>query len=181
MMSSRFSAKQSRASRPIPTKSAPWPRSRKPAAEAHKFLLRGLQVGEPAGLLRRLAALVYDAVLLAGLLFTSTLIVLPFRGGEAFRPHDPGFMAYLLSVSFVFFGWCWTHGGQTLGMRAWRIQLLAADGGPVSWKQAVARYAFAFVSAACFGLGYLSIELTSRKQAWHDLVSGTQVVRLSPR
>jgi uncharacterized RDD family membrane protein YckC len=137
-----------------------------------------LSISTPPGLFRRLAALLYDAVLLAGVLFASTLAVLPFRGGEAFGPHDPVFSAYLLGVGFLFFGWFWTHGGQTLGMRAWKIRLLATDGGPVSWRQAVIRYVCALISAACFGLGYLWVWFDSRKRSWHDLASGTRIVLL---
>jgi len=131
----------------------------------------------PAGLARRVAALLYDAVLVLGLLFAATLIVLPLRG-RAFGPHDPWFTAYLVAVTFVFFGWCWTHGGQTLGMRAWRIRLVAAGGGPVSWRQAAIRFAAAAVSAACLGLGYLWMWVDSGRRTWPDLASETRVVRL---
>jgi uncharacterized RDD family membrane protein YckC len=132
----------------------------------------------PPGLARRLAALVYDTLLLAAILFAATLVLLPLRGGEAFGAGDPLFSAYLLGVGFVFFGWFWTHGGQTLGMRAWNIRLQNAAGGPVSWRQAAVRSAVAVVSAGAFGLGYAWILVDSRKRSWHDLASGTRVVRI---
>ncbi|MGZ8218134.1 RDD family protein [Methylomagnum sp.] len=132
----------------------------------------------PAGLLRRLAAMLYDALLLAGVLFAATLVILPLRGGEAFRAHDPIFSVYLLGVAFLFLGWFWTHGGQTLGMRAWRIRLQSSDGGPASWRQATVRYLFALISGACLGLGFLWIALDPHKRGWHDLASGTRIVRL---
>lgn len=131
----------------------------------------------PSGLFRRLAALLYDAVLLAGLLFAATLAILPWHGGIAFRPHDPVFSAYLLGITFVFFGWSWTHGGQTLGMRAWRIRVVTAEGGPITWNRAVLRFVSALVSLSLLGLGYLWILFDSRKRGWHDLASGTWVVR----
>jgi uncharacterized RDD family membrane protein YckC len=131
------------------------------------------------GLFRRLAALLYDALLLAAVLFAATLILLPLHGGEAFRPHDLLFSAYLLGIGFMFFGWFWIHGGQTLGMRAWKIRLQAADGEPISWKQAAIRYAAAAVSLGLFGLGYLWILFDPQRRSWHDLMSGTRVVMVN--
>lgn len=132
----------------------------------------------PAGLFRRLAAMLYDALLLLAILFAATLIILPLRGGEAFRANDPLFSAYLFGVAFLFFGWFWTHGGQTLGMRAWKIRLLSADGDSVSWRQAVVRYLTAWISGGCLGLGFLWIALNPHKRGWHDLASRTRIVRL---
>ncbi len=130
----------------------------------------------PPGLFRRLGALVYDAVLLAGVLFAATLAILPLRGGVAFHPHDPVYLAYLLGVGFVFFGWFWTHGGQTLGMRAWKIRLVAGGGAPLTWKHAALRYVCAWVSLGLFGLGYFWVWIDRHKRGWHDLASGTRVV-----
>lgn len=130
----------------------------------------------PPGLFRRLGALFYDAVLLAGVLFAATLAVLPLRGGEAFRPHDPLFFAYLLLVVWAFFGWFWTHGGQTLGMRAWKIRLVSADGAALGWNQAALRYVCAWVSLGLFGLGYLWIWIDPQRRAWHDRLAGTRMI-----
>ena len=130
----------------------------------------------PAGFLRRMAALVYDAILLAGTLFGATFAALAFRGGEAFRPHDPWFTGYLAAVSLLFFGWFWTHGGQTLGMRAWKIRLITADGAPMTWRRAVIRGAIAAPSAALLGLGYIWMLFDSQRRSWHDRASKTRIV-----
>ncbi len=101
---------------------------------------------EPASLFRRLAAMVYDGLLLLAVLFVSTAIVLPLTGGEAVGAGNPVFMTYLFLVSFFFFAWFWTHGGQTLGMRAWKIRVQRLDGGPISWSQALLRYMVGLIS-----------------------------------
>ena len=80
------------------------------------------------GLCRRLGALLYDGILLLGILFLATAILLPFRGGRAFQTDDWGYGIYLLGVVFLFFGWFWTRDGQTLGMRAWKIRLTNHSG-----------------------------------------------------
>ena len=131
-----------------------------------------------AGVLRRLTALIYDSVLLAGVLFAATLLVLPLRGGQAFASNDPLYSGYLAAVTFFFFGWFWTHGGETPGMRAWKIRLIAAEGGAVSWQRSALRYAAAPLSAACLGLGYLWSWFDPQGRSWHDLVSKTRVIRI---
>ena len=97
---------------------------------------------QKAGLLRRLAALSYDTLLLLAVLFIVTALVLPLNGGVAIR-HNPFFSSYIFLVCFLFYGWFWTHGGQTLGMRAWKLRLQGYDGGGVTWWQALARFLLA--------------------------------------
>lgn len=133
----------------------------------------------PPGVFRRFGALVYDGVLLLGVWFVATLGVLPLRGGEAFHPHDPVFFGYLLLVGFLFNGWFWTHGGQTLGMCAWRIRVVAEDGGAVSWRQAAVRYVCSWLALGLGGLGYFWIWIEPGRRAWHDLLSGTRVIRVA--
>jgi uncharacterized RDD family membrane protein YckC len=130
----------------------------------------------PPGLLRRLGAMCYDAVLLTGLLFFATALLLPFRGGEAFRPNQLAYSAYLLGVCFLFHGWFWIHGGQTLGMRAWKIRLCVDDGSAMTWTRAAVRFAAALLSLGLFGLGYGWALWDRRKRCWHDLISGTHPV-----
>ena len=131
----------------------------------------------PPGLLRRLAALFYDAVVLAAVLFAATVVLLPFHDGEAFQPNHGLYSAYLAAVGFAFFGWFWTHGGQTLGMRAWKIRLCTTAGHSVSWGQASIRFICGLISFGCLGLGYLWILFDSEGRSWHDLASGSKIVR----
>ena len=134
----------------------------------------------PAGLFRRLAGLFYDLLLLAGILFVATALVLPFTGGEAVQPHQWLYTVYLLTVTFLFFGWNWTHGGQTLGMKAWHLKIRALDGGPVTWGSASVRLLAACLSWGLLGLGYLWILVDREHLAWHDRLSATRVVRVRP-
>lgn len=130
-----------------------------------------------AGLLRRLGALCYDSVLLAAILFVATALVLPLNGGEALRPGQWLYSAYLLAVTAFFFGWFWTHGGQTLGMKAWGLRVCRYDGRAVGWRQAVFRMLGAGLSIGALGLGYLWVLIDRERAAWHDRLSGTRVIR----
>jgi len=133
---------------------------------------------ETAGLFRRLAALFYDTLLLLGLWFIAVAVVLPLNHGQAFAPHNPLLTTYLLFVAFFFYGWFWMHGGQTLGMRAWKLQLRNLRPGPMSWWQILLRFLSAVPSGLLFGLGYLWILVDRRRLSWHDRLSETTIVRL---
>jgi uncharacterized RDD family membrane protein YckC len=119
--------------------------------------------GMKAGLLRRLAALVYDLLLVVAVAFAATFAMLPLTGGEAILTSTQGpvvhlYHAVLLLAVFAYFGWCWTQSGQTLGMKAWRIRLEAPDGRRLSWPGALVRFALGTALAwmAAFGGWYLA-------------------------
>jgi uncharacterized RDD family membrane protein YckC len=133
------------------------------------------------GLPRRLAAAGYDCLILAALLvLADAVLVLPLQAGlgisaEAIGAH-PLFRLYLLLVILGFFTWFWTHGGQTLGMRAWRLRLVRADGSPVDARRALLRLAAAALSWAALGAGFLWVLFDRDRLAWHDRISNTRLV-----
>ena len=133
------------------------------------------------GLLRRLAALVYDSLLLFAVLFAATVPVLFVTGGRAVGPNDPTFTAYLLAVSYVYFGWCWTRGGQTLGMRAWRMRVRTRDGKPLGWRRSLLRFAAALVSIGAAGAGLLWVAFDRDRMSLHDRLSATVLEMVSPQ
>ncbi len=129
--------------------------------------------------LRRLLAILYDSLLLACVILVATLLFY-WVAGDNFS-HDPilriVYQSYLLILSYLFFGWFWTHGGQTLGMRAWRLRLLQqTDLQPITWKQALVRYLGATLSWLALGLGFLWVLLDRQNRAWHDRLSSTVLV-----
>ena len=131
---------------------------------------------QPAGLLRRLGALFYDSLLLFGVAFFATLLLLVLRRGAALTPGDPFFALYLFAIGFLFYGWFWTRGGQTLGMRAWRIRVLQNDGTALTWAKALQRYLLAWISLLVLGLGFFWLLIDKNRQTLHDRWSGTVVV-----
>jgi uncharacterized RDD family membrane protein YckC len=120
----------------------------------------------------RLAVVVYDFLLLIAVLFLATALLLPFNAGEAFTREQIFYPIYLLMVSFLFYGWFWTHGGQTLGLRAWKVKVLTVNQQPISWTQALVRFTTAFASC---GLGLLWILVDKHRWSWHDHLSKTAV------
>ena len=133
------------------------------------------------GLTRRLAAVFYDALLLTGVLFVASLplplILQDINGVWWIRLLV---QTYLLLVCLFFFGWFWVHGGQTLGMRAWRLQVRKSDGSPMTWHSAVVRFFSAILSWLVFGLGFLWVLVDKERKAWHDRLSNTTLA-LEPK
>lgn len=95
----------------------------------------------PAPLWRRLTAAAYDGLLLIALWMVALLLDVLLRDLLALEREWHALRAYVFLVGYLFFGWFWTHGGQTLGMRVWRLQVQRPDGGVPGWTSAMARYA----------------------------------------
>lgn len=131
-----------------------------------------------AGLFRRLAAILYDSLLLLAVLFIATFIALPLSGGEAVSGYNPFLTTYLMFVAFGFFAWFWTHGGQTLGMRAWRLRVVTYDGHPIGLWHALLRFLVAVPSWLLLGLGFLWSLWDKEHLTWHDHYSETILVVL---
>ena len=138
---------------------------------------------EYAGLFRRLFAIMYDCVLLAALLFITSAFVTTFNDGKAVEPGDPVypvFIGLLLAVSYLYFAWFWIHGGQTLGMKTWRIQLQADENhvAGIGWKLCAIRFLAAMVSWGLLGTGFIWALFDSKKRCLHDIISNTVLVDL---
>ena len=134
----------------------------------------GQELLSAPGFLRRLAAQLYDIFLLVAILFLATAILLPFTSGESISEQQILiYRIYLAVISFLFYGWFWTHGGQTLGLRAWKIKVLTLNKKPISWKQAFLRFITAIISWSVLGLGFLWIFMNKRRYSWHDYLSKT--------
>ena len=135
----------------------------------------------PATLPRRLAALVYDALLLLGLLMIATAAFLPLTGGEAITWErspvlETAYRASLAAVIVVFYGVSWTRQGRTLGMASWRLRVERLDGSRLTWRDTVVRLAAAVVSWLPAGLGWAWCLFDRERRTWHDMLSRTRVV-----
>jgi uncharacterized RDD family membrane protein YckC len=129
------------------------------------------------GFWRRLVSMIYESLLLVAVLFIAGVIfhlVLRDTNSLFFRP---AFQLYLLLVAGTYFTWFWTHGGQTLPMQTWKFRVISADGKPLNFKQALARYLFALMGIFFFGCGILWALFDREGQFLHDRLAGTRIIK----
>ena len=134
----------------------------------------------PAHLGWRILAIAYDALPCAALLFVSSLVLLAMHGGEPAEPDTVwAFFTMLIYCGLVgcYAVVSWRCGGQTMGMRPWRLMVLNQEGKSASLKTLLLRYAIASLSG---GLVLLWCLIDTQKRGLHDLASGTLMVRKEP-
>ncbi len=126
---------------------------------------------------RRLAAALYDAMIVIALFMFATALALPFTDGDAVPAGEIWFQVYLLIVGVTFFVGFWYRSGQTLGMRAWKIRLAHADENkPLSAGQLLLRALAALISWACLGLGFWWALFDKHNATWHDKISRSRLL-----
>ncbi|MFP5506653.1 MAG: RDD family protein [Gammaproteobacteria bacterium] len=128
-----------------------------------------------APLWRRLAAMLYDGLLVLALLMLAIAAAFLIKGG-AIDAHHLLFRLYLLMVIALFFCGFWVAGGQTLGMRSWRLRVQREDGRLIGWWQALGRFLLAIPALLLGGIGLWWMLLDSERRALHDRLSRTRVV-----
>ena len=122
---------------------------------------------------KRLAAIFYDSLCLFSLFFLATLILIFFTKGESIASNNIAYDLFLALITYLYFVWQWTHGGQTLGMRSWKIRLYQDDERPVSWLRASSRFALASLSFITLGMGFIWALFDTNRLTFHDRYSRT--------
>lgn len=130
----------------------------------------------PSGAWRRFAAIGYDLLLLASVLFAVTGVAVAVAGG-AIAAGNVAFQLYLLFTTYLYFAVFWKRAGYTPGMRPWRMRVERTDGGPLRWRDTLLRFFGAWLSLAALGLGFVWALWDPQRRMWHDRISGTRVVK----
>ena len=155
-----------------------------------------------APLKSRLFCMVYEAMLLFGVLFIATWLFSTLLQQRHALYLRGALQDWLFVVLGLYFGWFWTHGGQTLAMKTWHLRLVDKTGEPLRWKRALIRYALcwlwflpglaaaryleaqgwmlALLPALNFVLWAAATRLDSDRQFLHDRMAGTRIVWVPP-
>ncbi len=128
---------------------------------------------------KHLAALIYDIFPILALFLLTSLILVLFRQGEEVKPRTLWLQLILFTEVFLYFTYSWKLGGQTLGMRAWKIGIQNHQN--MSWLDATLRFFVGLVSTMLLGLGLWHRKFSLNKLTWMDMVSNSQVVDLSKK
>ena len=157
----------------------------------------------PCPLWRRLIALVYELLAVVAIVMVVGLLCQLATGGRLIATggaHTAIAWWYQPLQGLVvcaYFVVSWLRGGQTLGMRPWRLRLVSADGGAVTPAQALRRVIVAALPMTLLGLApWLGLRIAlwsvlagwalwftpalfdSRRRALHDILAGTELRRI---
>lgn len=133
---------------------------------------------QPISLWRRLAVIIYDGFLLAAVLFFAAAVPTIAFGITQESPAYPLLIVYIYGIAFLYYGWFWTQGGQTLAMKTWNVKIESTQGESISWGQALIRFLVAMLGWLPVALGYLWSLIRKDKATWHDLASKTRLLKL---
>ena len=127
--------------------------------------------GTAPPLLRRLASMGYEAILLFGVGFFAAWLFFFASGG---RDATHGWERYVLQLFILvvfaaYFLWCWLRGGQTLAMKAWHIRLV-----DVTPQKALLRFVLALL---LFPVSIPWALVDRDGQYLHDRLAGTRLVQ----
>jgi uncharacterized RDD family membrane protein YckC len=132
--------------------------------------------GEHAGLAKRFLSLLYETLLVSAIALAG---MVPFvLITDSLDPTLRRTLAqiYLVVLTGAYFVWHWTHSGQTLAMKTWRIRLVTQNGYRVQAVRALCRYALALVSVGLAGAGFMWALIDRDRQFLHDRIAGTQII-----
>ena len=141
-----------------------------------------------AGLFARLFAFLIDGLvlsLLAGILtFIISLISdidLALSNEYFSAVSETASVILAISITFLefmYFGLLWGTYGKTLGMSVFDIKVVRTDGRPVGfWRAGLRGTVGYWVSGLIFGIGYIWAAFDFRRQALHDKIFDTLVVK----
>ena len=105
--------------------------------------------------------------------------------------------AFVFIVSGIYFVWFWSK-GQTLAMKTWHIRVVDMQGGAITQRRALLRYALSWLwflpplavswllnlpayEGAALTLGWVAIwailaRFHPQRQFWHDAWAGTRLI-----
>jgi uncharacterized RDD family membrane protein YckC len=128
------------------------------------------------GIARRLACMLYEAILLFAVGFAATSLFFYASGGLGASGYGRTLLQFFLLVVFAgYFLWCWLRGGQTLAMKTWKIRLVAPGQDRVPPLTALLRFALAVVAVPTgIAIGWAVFD--ADRQFLHDRIAGTRLV-----
>lgn len=158
---------------------------------------------QPASLARRMAAFVYEGVILFGVVTMAAYLYGALTQQRNALQGRAGLQGFVFIVLAIYFVWFWSHGGQTVAMKTWRVRVTRAGGGNVSEARALCRYLLAWLwllpplamayagkannpaAVAVLVVGWIAVyalasRLLPRRQFLHDVVCATTVVDMGP-
>lgn len=130
---------------------------------------------------KHFAAFIYDIFPIVGLFLVTSMIILLFRNGVEVEMHSPWLRALLIFEVAFYYIYSWKVGGQTLGMRAWKIKIFPINDHQIqiSWEQATFRFFIGILSTCLIGFGLFWKYFSANNKSWMDIVSHSKTQDIS--
>ena len=124
---------------------------------------------------RRLGSIAYDLFLVFSFVFFIAVVVVLINNKE---PLTNNLFFYLLTlpVIYAYFSISRVKGKQTLGMRAWKFEIMQKDGNNITYKQSLIRLVLATISLA--GIGFIFQLFNQYSLPIHDYYSKTYLASI---
>ena len=132
----------------------------------------------PPSFLVRIAAMIYESLLVTAVIFVAALPFLYLVGNAETGWRRHLFQLYLVAVLFAYFSVFWLRSGQTLAMKTWRIRLINPDGAALTLRQAALRFSLAWFGLLLVGAGFWWALFDRDRQFLHDRIVGTRLIRV---
>ena len=133
-----------------------------------------------AGFFKRVFSLIYDSLAVIGIMLSLSLLLVLINGGSTEENKFASLIQFLI-ITFsgpCFYTYFWlANNGQTLGMQAWKIQLISNNNG-LSVKDCLCRCFISIISFLIFGIGYFLILFRKDNKSLADLLTNTQIIDL---
>lgn len=127
------------------------------------------------GIGRRLSSMLYEGLVVFSILLIGFLLPQIVLSGFGMVFSSKGLWLHVFLLLMAYFVWCWTHGGQTLPMKTWKIRITGDNGSKPRLMQAVLRYMAAWPSILLGGIGIFWAFIDKDKQFLHDRIAGTRI------
>jgi len=129
----------------------------------------------PTNIIRRILSMCYDCFIVGALLFCAAIPPVLINQDMILADNNTWFQIYLLIVWAAYFILCWCHGGQTIGMKAWRIHIVNLNDNKPTYQQGLLRFIFAFITILLGGIGLWWAFFQPEKKTLYDIWSHTGV------
>ena len=134
-------------------------------------------IAHPTASLRtRLAAMIYELLLVLAVLFVASFVFISLSGDAQSGWKHIAYQFFLLGVLFAYFITFWLRSGQTLAMKTWHIKLVDRDGALITLQRAALRFVLALLSLSLFGVSIIWALFDSDRQFLHDRLANTRLI-----
>lgn len=130
------------------------------------------------GLGRRLGSILYESLSVIALWMLASAIVTTFHENATQGLARALLQETAMLIIAAYFLWCWTHGGQTLAMKTWKIRVVTESGHPLSPWVALRRFLLASLLLLLGGVGLWWMLIDRDRQFLHDRLGSTRLVLL---